>query len=80
MSKGIPPFDSALLEALGKLGLNVDLLQRVVIDIQAGHLVTIYTEQIASPAVLEVVQTLDGTQVSWIQSPAAAGDTEEEGK
>lgn len=65
-----------LIAALRSIGLAG--AARVVIDIQAGAPVRIFTEQYGDDNIIQVIQALDGVQITTV--PATPVGTEEGGQ
>lgn len=59
------------LWAAGILDAEPGTYRRIVLDLQAGRLAVLYTDQYARPAWLDVVRTLDGVEVTTTPGPAA---------
>jgi len=52
-------------EALKAAGVvsEEDLIRRIVIDIQAGHVVVMHVERFCDERLLDVIPTLDGIEI-----------------
>lgn len=67
---GTPVFSADLLAALDDLGVgSIAKIRRVVIDIRANDLPTIYVEHTGTDKLINVVQALSGVQVSIVDEP-----------
>lgn len=69
-------FCQALAEA-GVIQEDLNYVRRVVIDVQAGHVVVIYVERFGDERLLNVAMTLEGIEVSSV--PNQAGGEGREG-
>lgn len=55
----------AVMKRMQEAGViqDIGMLQRVVIDLQCGHIPVIHVRQVGDDRLLDVVETLDGAKV-----------------
>ena len=59
-----------VIVALRALGIDTNMVRRVVIDLQAGHAVVIHIERFGDDRILEVVRALEGVEVRFVTPDA----------
>lgn len=64
MSKQGPVLSPELVEALRGLGVDPKMTQRVVIDIQSGHVPVVHIERFGDESMISVVRALAGIEIS----------------
>lgn len=70
----VPSFirSERVIEALGALGIGeTENVDRVVIDLRAGHIPIIHVRRHGDSRLLELVDALaDGPRIEWVEAPA----------
>lgn len=67
-----------LLDALRGAGIDVDNTKRVIIDIQAGSVPLIYTEQFGTDQLISIIHRLDGMHITMSAGALSTEDSKEE--